>query len=131
MDNVLIPAGNVYAASDAQMRRNRKNSEVKRQRQITLFKRHIMAVLFIVIFAVCIVTVLNTVTAQGDGVHKEKCYKSIMIEYGDTLWDIAGEYYDSSVYTIPEYIDELKSINGLKTDDIKSGSYLVVSYFVR
>ena len=53
-----------------------------------------------------------------------------MIEYGDTLWDIAKEYYDSSLYTIPEYIEELKSINRLECDSIKSGSYIVVSYFV-
>lgn len=118
-----------YNAEEAQIRRNRTSLELKRQRQLTLFKRKLFAALTAAIIVISTIIIINTVTAQGDEIEKEKCYKSIMIEYGDTLWNIAKEYYDSSSYTIPEYIEELKSINSLDCDNIQSGSYIIVSYY--
>lgn len=118
-----------YNAEEAQIRRNRTSLELKRQRQLALFKRKLFAALTAAIIVISTIIIINTVTAQGDEIEKEKCYKSIMIEYGDTLWDIAKEYYDSSSYTIPEYIEELKSINSLDCDNIQSGSYIIVSYY--
>lgn len=118
-----------YNAEEAQIRRNRTSLELKRQRQLALFKRKLFAALTAAIIVISTIIIINTVTAQGDEIEKEKCYKSIMIEYGDTLWDIAKEYYDSSSCTIPEYIDELKSINSLDCDNIQSGSYIIVSYY--
>ena len=52
-----------------------------------------------------------------------------MIESGDTLWNIAERYYDSDIVSIPEYIEELRQINDLSTDMIRSGNYIVVSYY--
>lgn len=118
-----------YNAEEAQIRRNRTSLELKRQRQLALFKRKLFTALTAAIIVISTIIIINTVTAQGDEIEKEKCYKSIMIEYGDTLWDIAKEYYDSSSYTIPEYIEELKSINSLDCDNIQSGSYIIVSYY--
>lgn len=118
-----------YNAEEAQIRRNRTSLELKRQRHLALFKRKLFAALTAAIIVISTIIIINTVTAQGDEIEKEKCYKSIMIEYGDTLWDIAKEYYDSSSYTIPEYIEELKSINSLDCDNIQSGSYIIVSYY--
>ncbi|MFG6325866.1 MAG: LysM peptidoglycan-binding domain-containing protein [Lachnospiraceae bacterium] len=130
MNNNLKYKDHTYNAEEEQIRRNMISLELKRQRQLTLFKRKMLAALTSAIIVISAIIIINTVTAQGDGIEKEKRYKSIMIEYGDTLWDIAKEYYDSSLYTIPEYIEELKSINRLECDSIKSGSYIVVSYFV-
>lgn len=118
-----------YNAEEAQIKRNKTCLELKRRRQLILFKRKLFAALTVIAAVISAVIIINTVTAQGDEMEKEKCYKSIMIEYGDTLWDIAKEYYDSSSYTIPEYIEELKSINSLTCDNIQSGSYIVVSYY--
>lgn len=128
--NKSVYKTHIYNAEEAQIRRNKTCLELKRKRQLVLFRRKLLIALTALIFTISAVIIVNTVTAQGDGMEKEKCYKSILVEYGDTLWDIAGEYYDSSVYTIPEYIDELKSINGLTTDNIQSGSYIVVSYLM-
>ena len=118
-----------YNAEEVQIRRNKRSLELKRKRQLTLLRRKVLAALSATILVISSVIIINTVTAQGDEMEKEKCYKSIMIEYGDTLWDIAKEYYDNSSYTIPEYIEELKSINRLDCDNIQSGSYIVVSYY--
>ena len=49
-------------------------------------------------------------------------YKSIKIEKGDTLWDIANE-------NLPEeYVKVLKEINGLSSDKIYSGENLMIMY---
>ena len=79
-------------------------------------------ILFTVVMSTCI-------TASGDTTKKQKYYKSIIIESGDTLWDIAEQYYDSDVVSITEYIEELKEINNLSGERIRSGNYIVVSYY--
>ena len=48
-------------------------------------------------------------------------YKSIKIEKGDTLWDIANE-------NLPENVKVLKEINGLSSDKIYSGENLMIMY---
>lgn len=73
--------------------------------------------------------IINSITVSGDTVEKQKCYKSVMIEANDTLWGIANEYYDCDILSITEYIEELKAINGLSGDTIKSGNYIVISYY--
>lgn len=56
-------------------------------------------------------------------------YTSIQLHQGDNLWDIARTYAEGSPYTLPEYVDELKRMNGLKSDQIHSGEFLTVMYF--
>lgn len=65
-------------------------------------------------------------SAQGE---THKYYKSIEITKGDTLWDIADEYQTEEYASIYEYIDELKSMNGLTTDEIHEGQFLTVAYY--
>jgi len=59
----------------------------------------------------------------------QKYYKSIRIEYGDTLWDIAKQYMDGHYESIYEYIDEITEINGLVSDNIHEGCYLTIVYY--
>lgn len=62
-------------------------------------------------------------------VQKQKCYKSIEIVSGDTLWNIAETYMDDDYDSVQSYIKELKQINGLHGDQISEGRYLMVSYY--
>ena len=55
--------------------------------------------------------------------------KSIEIQSGDTLWGIAEEYMNEKDGSIIEYIDEVKEINGLKSDDIQDSQYLTIAYY--
>ena len=57
-----------------------------------------------------------------------KCYKSIELQEGDTLWNIAETYMDDSYDSINDYISELKKINNLDSDEIHEGHYLMVAY---
>ena len=58
-----------------------------------------------------------------------KYYKSICIEAGDTLWDIAGEYVKDVDVSRQEYIDEVCELNGICADEIYAGEYIVVVYY--
>lgn len=57
-----------------------------------------------------------------------KCYKSIEIQPGDTLWDIAEETMTSEYSSTAEYVQVLKEMNNLKSDDIQSGQHLIIAY---
>lgn len=61
----------------------------------------------------------------------KRCYTSILIRPGDSLWDIAGQYSRGSGLSVKEYIDELKKINGLRNENIHSGKYLTIVYFTK
>ena len=57
-----------------------------------------------------------------------KYYTSIEIQPGDTLWDIAKAYITEDYESVPEYVQALKEINSLDTDDIEAGQNLIVAY---
>ena len=56
------------------------------------------------------------------------CYKSIEIEQGDTLWELAEEYMTDDYLSVQEYVQDLKRMNHLTDDTIISGQYLIVAY---
>lgn len=57
-----------------------------------------------------------------------KYYKSIEIQPGDTLWGIAEQYMTNEYNSIQEYIDELKEMNHLSSDQIHDSRYLMIAY---
>lgn len=61
---------------------------------------------------------------------RTKCYKSIEIQSGDTLWSIAGEYMTEEYASIDAYVKEVKEINGFNGNTIYEGCYLMVPYYV-
>ncbi len=71
------------------------------------------------------------VSAHENGLSDEsiyKYYKSIEIQPGDTLWDIAEETMTSEYSSTAEYVQVLKEMNNLKSDDIQYGQYLIIAY---
>lgn len=63
-----------------------------------------------------------------------KYYTSIIIEEGDSLWNIATEYmrseFVSSEYKNMEvYMNEIRSLNQLKSDVIHAGEYIMIPYY--
>ncbi len=56
-------------------------------------------------------------------------YTSIQLQPGDNLWKIANQYAPGSGYSVTEYVEELKRMNGLQDGLIHSGEYLTIVYF--
>ncbi|MFI3214415.1 MAG: LysM peptidoglycan-binding domain-containing protein [Eubacteriales bacterium] len=54
-------------------------------------------------------------------------YTSIEVEYGDTLWSISRAICtEKTDKNIDLMVDEIIRVNGLKSDKIVSGNYLIV-----
>lgn len=57
-----------------------------------------------------------------------KYYRSIEIQSGDTLWGIAEETMTDDYESVPEYVQALKNMNNLDSDDIQAGQNLIIAY---
>lgn len=63
---------------------------------------------------------------------RNKCYKSIQVQSGESLWSIARDNMTDEYDSIDEYIDEIAVINHISTidmDSIQEGTYLTVAYY--
>ena len=101
---------------------SRKNSQRRRARLFVL-----MAAATIMVLVMIRTSDVSAKSASGEP--KTKYYTSITIENHDTLWDIAGRYYDSSCENRRDYIKSVKKMNGLTDNTIKAGSRLIIYYW--
>ncbi|NLK74863.1 MAG: LysM peptidoglycan-binding domain-containing protein [Clostridiales bacterium] len=81
--------------------------------------------LFILISAGLIST---TVTAEKEK-ERYKRVTTVEIKKGDTLWSIASDYITDEYRDINDYIKEIKDSNGLDSDTIHAGNYIIVPYY--
>lgn len=59
-----------------------------------------------------------------------KYFKSYEIEYGDSLWSVASDHYDSHYESVEEYIEEICIINSISSDSrLIAGSHLIIPYY--
>ena len=90
-----------------------------------------LGVLFTVVFLIfgvfCILT--NTEKCIA-GSNEDKYFTNVTVEEGDTLWELASEYMDEDHYdSIYEYMDELKHMNNMTSENLYAGQNLVVTYY--
>ena len=57
-------------------------------------------------------------------------YVSGCINKDDTLWGIADRYFSDEFGSVEKYVQEIKRCNGLKSDAIYSGRYIVVPLYI-
>lgn len=65
---------------------------------------------------------------QGRAATPQKCYTSIRLARGDTLWSIADKY-GAAYHSYDAYIMEVKAINHLADDGLREGGYLTIPYY--
>lgn len=88
-----------------------------------------LTIVFVVLVGIMWCTSLQIFEGEDEVVIKNKYYKTICVEAGDTLWDIAGEYVEGTGVSRQEYIQEVCELNGLEADEIVVGEYIVVAYY--
>lgn len=76
-------------------------------------------------------TLLNARAEEEETPKLNRYYTSVQLRQGDSLWDIARQYSSGSGYSCREYVEELKRMNGLTSEQIHSGEYLTVVYFAK
>ena len=74
-------------------------------------------------------SLLNARAEEKAAVQLNRYYTSVQLRQGDNLWNLADQYYKGSGYSKAEYVEELKRMNGLKSEQIHSGEFLTVVYF--
>ncbi len=118
----------VYSPLTEREYRNYKR-KIRRQREIR--NRIIFAVLsFLFILGIIFSVKAITSKAVEDTDVTYKYFKAFEIGNDDTLWSIAKEHIDYTYYdNMNEYIEEVKSINHLKDDNIKYGQCIIIPYF--
>ena len=98
-------------------------------------RRHLrnLTVILLMILAFCSGffghTLLNARAEEAQLPKLKRYYTSVQLHQGDSLWDLAEQYRVGSGYSRTEYVEELKRMNGLKSEQIHSGEYLTVVYF--
>lgn len=55
---------------------------------------------------------------------------SVQIEEGDSLWSIAKDHYSEEFSSLNSFISEIKRMNGLTSDTLYAGSYILVPQYV-
>lgn len=90
--------------------------------------------ILLAVAALAIVTILigvvsvKEVSASEHG-DRRKVITSVEIMQGDTLWDIASEYYSDEFDNMNDYIKEIKKVNNMPTDKIVAGNYIIIPYY--
>lgn len=89
----------------------------------------VLTIVFVIIAGILFGTGIQVYAGKEDTKPVQKYYKTICVEAGDTLWDIAGTYMDNSGISRRKYIDEICRLNGIRADKIYAGEYIVIVYY--
>ena len=111
--------------SEKRIQNNKLRRKRERRRNILLT---VLASFLVIALSFTINGFLSNAKTESEGV-EFKYYKSVFVEKGDTLWDIANEYMSSDQKNTAEYVKEIIEVNGLHNEQITAGSYLIVPYF--
>lgn len=89
----------------------RKKYVLKNRKRFNLFLAVLTVLISVLIFA-----------AAASGADSEYAYETVVIQKGDTLWDLAKEYRGSS--DIRQYIEKIKAVNGMDNSTIYEGDII-------
>ncbi len=70
-----------------------------------------------------------TITASKNPYKSQKKVTSVKIQKGDTLWNIAKQYYTEENCSMKAYIDEIVKCNHLSSSQIQEGINLIIPYY--
>lgn len=93
-------------------------------------KKQIIAVSIAIVAIILLVFCITTkVKAANYNRERSLRVKSIMIQEGDTLWDIAASNYSEEYSSISAYVEKIKECNNITSDIIHTGMYLIIPYY--
>lgn len=114
------------------MNAHRLYAASKRRREVSRRRSLLGLTALFFILALSIFTGSNFAAAHGNSQEepvRHKYYRSIEVQSGDTLWDIAEKYADQNHSDIHTYVKEMKEINQLQSDEIQDSQFLTVAYY--
>lgn len=114
-------------------RQNKKRIAKKTHSSIRIRRRFLGKLLITISVFTIFLSVMTGFISSAQGNQEEepvsyKYYKTIVIEPGDTLWDIAEEYCTDDYASLEDYIDALKEMNHLSGNTIYAGERIMIAY---
>lgn len=101
-------------------------------RKIVIVNRRRFIISCIVTF-LCLQIILNicfrVYTADGHSNTPPFQIKTVSVQEGDSLWDIAFKHQNDMTKNTYKYIEEIKELNLLKDDTIKIGDKLLIPVY--
>ena len=102
-------------------------------RKTRKMKRSLITACSLILCAACLfLCAMFTVFASDAGKASEESeniyYTSVRIQPGDTLWEIAEETMPDDCVSVQAYVETLKKMNNLGSDDLQAGQYLIIAY---
>ena len=101
---------------DAVRRSQIKNMIINGRNYVLVNKARFFGLIFFIFF--------STKVAGSGGQEQEETFVQYTVSVGDTLWDIANSYRNST--EIRKYISRLMELNQLTSADITAGDTLVI-----
>ena len=93
------------------------------------YRRLCIYIMLPVILLMCCIILCSRTNAEsiGERVDDVVSYESVLVCKGDTLWSIAETNLDHPTNAeIIAYIDEIAAINGISSDNIHTGNYILL-----
>lgn len=109
----------------------RANESLEKREAVVRSQKRILAITIIIIISLGVLlgTGIHAFASSDRTATSYKYYKSICIEEGDTLWDIADKYIAGTDISHDDYIREICELNQIYKNEIHAGEYIVVSYY--
>ena len=108
---------------------SKRRREVFREKFILITIAAFIALCFSVMIGARLVWAQDETSSVQTKTSSDAYYGSIEIDSGDTLWDIAETYAEGTDMSVPEYVEQLKSMNRLTDETIYAGQHLTVTYY--
>jgi len=98
---------------------------------VRLKKSYFVGIIIVlcVLASAILLTGFSIKAGESSEAMRNKYFTSITVEEGDSLWTIATEYRTKEYSGIDKYINEVKRINNLDNEKIKTGENLIVPYY--
>lgn len=93
-------------------------------------RKYKTGICFFTIFFIFILFAGNVLASNNSRQHpSQKVIASVEVKKGDTLWNIARNYYSEEFGNIKIYIEEIKRSNGLTGNTIYVGQRLIIPHY--
>lgn len=103
---------------------------INRKSGSSLYKGIITGIFLIIAITFVSAKVLIVKAEQNTTKTYQKMYTSVVVETGDTVWNIAEENMTSGYKALTDLVEEIGFINGLdEAYSIRSGSVIIIPYY--
>lgn len=99
----------------------------QQQRMRSIFSLSALVIGIIIVFSV---SGFVTNARSTNDIQEYKYFMNYELEYGDSLWSIANQNYDSHYDSVNDYIEEICIINNITPDSkLRAGCSLIIPYY--